>query len=557
MTSGDLVGPIYAAAVDPARIEELADLWCERIAASGSHAQAFAALEGDGLKAHIREAVKILGLLPEAVPQSEPLDEELASRNVATFALSGGGGVVSANAGARALGFGVGALLKDLPFERADVLALGREAEAMRAGRPTPTGTLRLRPLDGVRALVLRVQPGAPGGDAVQVALAQVNWPESLGTLMGSIFSVTPAEIGVLKSICLGASVKEIADERGLGVATVRSQVHALLSKTETRSQGELISMTMGLANLADGPTQRKRGYAGDGRHFSMVLKDGRRLDWVERAALRGRPLMWLPADIGLTHWTPQAEEELARRGIRMIAPIRAGYGFSSPSPKGADIHRVAVADTLALMDHLKIARAAFVTLGDDFRIGVNVAHASPRRVAAIMAFAPGVPASLPEHFAQMGKWARFMRANARYAPGAFGFVVRSGMRYAGRIGAERFLNNVFGGSKPDLDVLADPAVSKALLSGTEISISRNVSAHDAFAAEGIAFQVDWSAELESCPAPVTLIAGRHDPFTPFAILREYAARLPQFKLVDYPDDGYFAPYTHWREVLEIIDGLA
>lgn len=55
-------------------------------------------------------------------------------------------------------------------------------------------------------------------------------------------YRLTSAELEVFALLLQGCSVKQIATLRGVGVATVRSQINALFDKTGRRSQRELIA---------------------------------------------------------------------------------------------------------------------------------------------------------------------------------------------------------------------------------------------------------------------------------------------------------------------------
>jgi len=66
--------------------------------------------------------------------------------------------------------------------------------------------------------------------------------------ILRELFSLTPAEARVTGRLVLGHSVEEIAQETGVSIETVRSQVRSVLSKTATTRQGELISLVLRMA---------------------------------------------------------------------------------------------------------------------------------------------------------------------------------------------------------------------------------------------------------------------------------------------------------------------
>jgi DNA-binding NarL/FixJ family response regulator len=80
--------------------------------------------------------------------------------------------------------------------------------------------------LDDGRALVIvrdQTHPAALGGD-----------------MLKAIFGLTEAEVAVATSLCGGRSPETIADERGVSLATIRTQVRHILEKAGVRSLREL-----------------------------------------------------------------------------------------------------------------------------------------------------------------------------------------------------------------------------------------------------------------------------------------------------------------------------
>ncbi len=71
---------------------------------------------------------------------------------------------------------------------------------------------------------------------------------EPAPAILRELFSLTPAEARITGRLVLGRSVEEIAQEAGVSIQTVRSQVRIVLSKTATTRQGELISLVLRMA---------------------------------------------------------------------------------------------------------------------------------------------------------------------------------------------------------------------------------------------------------------------------------------------------------------------
>jgi DNA-binding CsgD family transcriptional regulator len=63
------------------------------------------------------------------------------------------------------------------------------------------------------------------------------------------LFALTPAESGLANWLLTGRPINDYADARRISVATVRTQLKAVLAKTGMRRQAELV------AHLANLPT--------------------------------------------------------------------------------------------------------------------------------------------------------------------------------------------------------------------------------------------------------------------------------------------------------------
>jgi DNA-binding CsgD family transcriptional regulator/PAS domain-containing protein len=138
--------------------------------------------------------------------------------------------------------------------------ALGKDAGRLRqlTERATLDGggsggeMLIMRPSGG-QPLVLLLTPGpnwaADGLEAT--ALLLITDPaaqrDGLAGTLRRLFALTATEAGVAEEIWHGKRPEEIAEERGVSLATVRSQLHVVLAKTDTRRQAELVRLLASL----------------------------------------------------------------------------------------------------------------------------------------------------------------------------------------------------------------------------------------------------------------------------------------------------------------------
>jgi len=75
-----------------------------------------------------------------------------------------------------------------------------------------------------------------------------VNFPDDA---LRTLFGFTPAQVDVAVGLLMGYSLEEIASLRGVSVGTVRNQLKAMLSKTGTSRQSDLIRLLMTLPQAA------------------------------------------------------------------------------------------------------------------------------------------------------------------------------------------------------------------------------------------------------------------------------------------------------------------
>jgi DNA-binding CsgD family transcriptional regulator len=75
----------------------------------------------------------------------------------------------------------------------------------------------------------------------------------SLPRAIADTFGLTPAELRVLHAIVETGGVPETADALGIRQATLKTHLHRLFGKTDTRRQADLVKLVAGFASpLAD-----------------------------------------------------------------------------------------------------------------------------------------------------------------------------------------------------------------------------------------------------------------------------------------------------------------
>jgi len=560
---------LYDVAVDPIRLEELLDIWEVRAAPLrvGAVDRAIP-LEDPEIEAHVARATVFLDRL-EAMAGQVGQRSVLADIHRSAAFLGDGGPTIAAcnRAASVALGVVEGGAFADLPFEEEDRALLAGVIRRVATRKAEKVVTLRIRSTLTQSPVILRVSPVTAAAEAeatrplALVVSTELVWPEGFQTTVQDAFGLTTAEVEIVRGVTLGLPLRDIATARRRSLETVRTQVRSVLAKTETHSQAELVRVVLGLLDVALIP------YEGQGvtpplttlepRPWNEIRgPDGRRLTWIEFGDPSGAAVLYMHLDFGLIRWPAAAELMAAQRGLRVIVPVRAGYGRTEALPKGVD-HLIGVArDYATVLDHLGARDSIALPLGADLRFALQLSLTRPDLVRGIVGAACQLPLKTAAQYERMDKWQRFILANARYAPKVLPFLVQAGFSLARRLGKEAFFRQVNGGSPADMEAFDRAEVRAAILEGSEVCLSRIWSAHAAFSAECIGSEKDWSALVQAAKVPVRLFQGDQDPQSPAVTIRELAADYPHVDICFLPDTGQLLFMTEWPAVLVAVAAM-
>lgn len=561
---------LYDVALDPARYEALLDQWESAIRPLREHADFDAPrlLDDPLIAGHFDRASAFLDRV-DMSSEADEIENILAPFDrVAAFVMDADQGIRAVNQAARAhLGLTTGAKLSDLPINPEDLDAVRRTLRSVLSDSPENTAILRVRSAQKGQYTVLRLQlcATADGQPLVLAASNEVGWPEGFRGILRQAFGLTAAEADVVRALVECGSLAEIAEQRSRSLDTVRAQVKSILSKTETHSQVELVRLTLSMMDImsltldaAPGPRVVSRGYGAleERTYKTLISADGRRHDYLVLGDPNGRPLLYLPLDYGLMRWPAPAEAEAKRRGIRVIVPVRPGYGLSDSVPKKGDYDTALLSDTWAVLDAEGVTRCPVLTLGGDSYYGFQMALQKPERITAIIGCAGVLPLTRREQFERMEKWHRFILAGAKYTPHLLPFMVKAGFLLARKIGKRGFVHAVYGQCPADVETFENPDVFEAMVTGSEVALSEEHIAHAAFSAQILGRQqTDWSADLTALKGqlPVIFMNGLQDPQVPEATLREFQRDYTWIDYREYDDAGQLVFFRHWRDALDIL----
>ncbi|MHC2018729.1 helix-turn-helix transcriptional regulator [Methylobacterium sp. CM6247] len=185
-----------------------------------------------------------------------PFLEALDRVGCGGIVLTTDGQIATINANARKI------LQRELVLDDTQIANLPREGRAvLKLLLTRANGRFRLDSEDwiviersSIRPLVLQAmripEAGITGAHTALIMLDLAEAPQPNLEKLQSIFSLTPAEARLAVLITGGATPTEAGKFQGISVATVRTQLSAIYTKTHTHRQAELVTLVSRLSVL-------------------------------------------------------------------------------------------------------------------------------------------------------------------------------------------------------------------------------------------------------------------------------------------------------------------
>ena len=293
----EIVDRLYEVALDPIRLEDLLVVWEERVSQLrlGPVDQAIE-LDDPEIDAHVSRARVFLDRY-EATRSAGGLRDLLDDiPRAAAFVSDGGPRITACNRpAARAFGLQEGGPVTALPFDAEDIGTLQAAIRKVASGRAEQSLTLRIRSSLTGSPVILRIARLEEKGLAL-VLSTELFWPDDFGQTVQEAFGLTAAEVDIVRGITLGLPLKDIAEQRGRSIETVRTQLRSILAKTETHGQSELVRVVLGLMEVTQIPIgAAPPGVTGALRPISFQQVKGpagRRLEYIEFGDPKGAPVL-------------------------------------------------------------------------------------------------------------------------------------------------------------------------------------------------------------------------------------------------------------------------
>lgn len=272
----------------------------------------------------------------------------------------------------------------------------------------------------------------------------------------------------------------------------------------------------------------------------AIRLPDGRRLDYAEYGASGGSPVLFFHGAPGSRHIHADMAVIAARRGIRLIAVERPGYGLSEQQPGRTLLDWPK--DIAVLTDALGLERFVIIGFSMGSPYALACAYRLPARVTKIALVGALAPLSVPGVTEGMSPAVSGLYALAQSNPGelrnTFAAVAPSpaALVEAMSASASEWDKNVINARRSEFEA----EYTQTLHSGVEGVVSDFVLASK-----------NWGFPLDGINTEVQLWCGTNDCNTPPAMTDYLSSILPNSRTFMLTGEGHFALYGHWEEILE------
>ncbi|MDN2580987.1 alpha/beta fold hydrolase [Aquibium sp. ELW1220] len=478
--------------------------------------------------------------------------------------------VIAANAMAHARQDRMPAMLRDLLADPGILRRVREYLSSADTGRLLAVaGHADPRSRTQTSVLVKRVENGFQGAGEEPVFLLSIvdfGFDEAAVELFRSAYGLTQAEARVAVLLASGLRLPDVAAERGVSVDTVRTQIKLIKNKTSVRDIPALVRLLCGFSAGVLGPTSRRvepvaaqAGSAPVKVRRQIVLRDGRRLQYLEQGAADGEPVLMLH-NLPYGAELPEAAIRQAHRdGLRIVAPFRAGFGGSDMVAVASDDDLIdsAAGDMRDLLGQLGIVRAVVVSHSTSAPFALRFARLHPECVRRLVAVSRA-PIWRDEWLKSTPQRQRFMLRMARSLPQLLPVVTWAMVSVMETAFANDFV--VYNCRDSEVDVLAmrrNPEIADLIAKGSVEALRNGV---DAFCRETRLAMFDFSPEARATGHKFQILHGRDDVIVHPSQSLAFAEVVPGTSVELVDGAGQLLFLSHWQQVFEAIrrrDGVA
>ncbi|SDD95417.1 alpha/beta fold hydrolase [Ruegeria marina] len=504
------------------------------------------------LQDHFRRAHVILEQLGRKAPQSE-LERRI--NGIPGFViLAGADGKVRA-AGRQARRTlnnpaDVAALRPHLAAQSVQMLdGLLESARAGRINAQTMVLNTDIRP----RHLIARVTTCPDTAGQLMIEGLDYQWTPAAERMLVASFGLSPAEVDIVRNLMDGRSLKEIAEKSRKSEHTVRNQTKSVLAKTGAPGQVDLIRLVAFLIDRGNQLSTAGHPGAVDLRNEVLEMRTGLKMQLYQCGAPDGHPVIYLHGMLDGMAPLEYLKPRFHQRGLRVLAPVRPGYGRSDPVSDPMANLEVMSEHVLELIDRFGLKRVAILGHMAGSVQGHVVCAGGDARIRGMVAVAGCGPILRREHYAGMARRQRIMAYTARWAPNLLPFFVRAGISLIDSENVQTFMDALYPPDSHERAVVDRLHLSELMHAGYRFAAQ---SGTDGFVSDSRVMVSDWFSALPQTGKPVIQLHGALDPVVPVNAVQEFTAKRTNVSFRKLDNVGQFLIYERPEVVLDAIDEL-
>ena len=381
--------------------------------------------------------------------------------------------------------------------------------------------------------------------------------PLRLPAELSELYGLTEKEIEITGQLVRGLSVKEISEETSVSTHTVRSQVKAILRKTDTSRQAELVSLVYnGMGSFINSvpevdPVKRQgllskfRPWQQDYKTFQLA--DGRNMAYQEYGDLSGEPVVHCHSVLG-SHMEQafNADEICKQKNVRLIVMDRPGFGASDPDDDAC--FKKWPHDLAEFLDAENISKCSLTGYAMGGQFVLACAYEIPAKIKKAAIISAGVAASSKEDYENMVPLYKMNNKLALHVPKVYRLL--SSVLVKGVLNdPEGFFEQLSEKlDEADKQVIHSDAFKDHMFSSMKEGFKQGGKASSN---EIVQYMHEWGFELTAIKTPVDIWHGDCDHHVPIILSSKLAPQLQNKTYFTQPGQGHYLFYTHWEQILK------
>ncbi len=556
-----LVESIYNIAVNPQKYDDFLNLWQEEFLhipteKTGDIKEKInikSQRVGDAIEQHFFRAFTILELMDHKT-QNYTIKQIIEADPLPSFIISQDKTILLYNEPVgNLLKLTVGGLLLDLNISPADFKLIDDNIQAIEnIEQDKLLSIIQIKTKADSEPLLFALSKiNEPITNVSYLRLSGIHtiWNSDIGVIIQNIFSLSDMELDIAKKLVSGMKLSDIATAKERSIFTIRTQKKNLFRKTNLKSQSELIRLFALLQNLEYQDKQyilpTSQAFNNKNNHIKrqnyLIRANGRKLYYEIYGAPRGEPVLFMHGGISGTELPQFVEDILISNNIKLIAPHRAGFGYSEEIPEQNKVEHL-LEDILALFDHENINKCKLIGHLVGSFYAYYIASRLADRISKIRIIGGAVPFANIHQINALKPRQRIITYTAKYAPQLLPFLLKGAVAQIKQYGAERFMQALFQDNISDHSFCKMPETRDVIASGLHSSFGQGVGSvvSDAH----YIFNGDWHELVKTCETPIEIFHGADDPAVPIDQVEDFLQTHENIKLT-IVDGGQMILFKH------------